>query len=272
MKKEVIISEFSGYCYGVERVMDLVDKNPGTNTLGPVIHNPGIIRQLEGNGHYVISDVKDATGKVVVRAHGVPKHVKEEARTLGLKLIDGTCPYVSSEQKYAQMLNKDGYQVVIIGRKGHPEIEGVKSYADNPIIISTLEEARQLGYFEKLGVVVQTTMQQNIFWNIADELKAHCKELMIRNTICDDTEKRQKAALDLATKVDLMIVVGGFNSSNTRHLNDLCSGLVDSYHVETESDLKEEWFLGKDKIGISAGASTPAETIESVKKYIEGMD
>jgi 4-hydroxy-3-methylbut-2-enyl diphosphate reductase IspH len=254
MKKEVIVSEFSGYCYGVERVMDLVDKNPNTNTLGPVIHNPGIIRQLEEKGYHVISDVKDAIGKVIVRAHGVPKHVKEEAKTIGLKL------------------NKDGYQVVIIGRKGHPEIEGVESYADNPIVISTLEEARQLDYFEKLGVVVQTTMQQGIFWNIAGELKAHCRELMIKNTICDDTEKRQKAALDLAGKVDLMIVIGGFNSSNTRHLNDLCAGLVESYHVETESDLKEEWFAGKYSIGISAGASTPAETIEKIKKYIEGMD
>jgi 4-hydroxy-3-methylbut-2-enyl diphosphate reductase len=270
MPKKIYLADVHGFCFGVKRALDIaLEQKAPAVTLGKLIHNSHVIRELEQKGISHVDSVDKANGTIIIRAHGAPRQVIEKAKEMKLNVVDATCPLVKNLLKISQQLEEEGFQVVIVGDSSHPEIEGITSYLSNPLVIRDLDQARKLGTFDRIGVVSQTTQSQKNFEEIAGELKQHCKELRAVNTICRATEQRQNAALELAKKVDLMVVVGDKESSNTRMLAELCSAVVQTEQVEDASKLKPEWFSGREKIGITAGASTPERIVQEVVAKIK---
>jgi len=275
---EIYLAEHAGFCFGVKRALELAESLAGQEnvyTLGPLIHNPQVIKDLEKQGIKCVESLSEIPkGKVIIRAHGVPPQTIFQARALGLKVVDATCPYVKKVHKLTKRLQKGGYQVVIFGEKDHPEVIGVKGNSENSVVLESLEEIATIGYYDKIGVVSQTTQSPKKYGALTEELKKHAKKLEVYNTICDATEKRQQSALELAKKVDLMIVLGGLNSGNTRRLAELCSKETTTVHVEQYSDIEKKILEGKILVGITAGASTPdyliKELISDLNSYQVG--
>ncbi len=268
---KVVLAKNSGFCFGVKRAIELALKTKEKiYTLGPLIHNPQVVAQLEQEGIVTIDSINDIErGKIIIRAHGIPRSVITRAKKKDLSVIDATCPFVQNVQQIAESLSKDGYQVVIIGEANHPEIIGIADRVKNPIIIEDVSEVSGIGRFEKIGVVAQTTQSEENYKKIIHALKKHSKKLKVFNTICNATKKNQNAAKGLAKKVNLMIVVGGYNSGNTRRLAKLCSEIVETKHIEVADELKKKWFEKKEIIGITGGASTPDWIIREVIERIE---
>lgn len=273
---EIILAEHAGTCRGVKRSIKLAfdavnHGNSHTYSLGPIIHNPQVVEKLEEKGVKVVDNVKSIDrGTVIIRTHGAPPLVKEALTKKSVKIVDATCPMVGKSQKIASQLVKEGYKVAIIGEREHPEVKGVVGFAkNNAIVVNTVEEANAMQKFIKLGVLAQTTITVEKFKDIISVLISKAKELRIFNTLCDETRKTQKFTSDLADEVDVMIIVGGKNSANTKHLVEICeSKNVNTHHIEEKYELKKEWFKGKSKIGVSAGASTPDWIIEDVLKQL----
>lgn len=273
------IAEVSGFCFGVERVIELVErksKESPVDTLGPLIHNPVVVRELERKGIKAISSLKETEKKVVViRAHGVPPEVYREAERLGIQLCDGTCPFVKIVQNMAKKLYENGYEVVVVGKKHHPEVIGVAGYTEGKAhVVSSPEEARSIPLKKKrVGVVVQTTFRFDIFSSCVEELMKRVHEVKVFNTRCSDTDRRQKAAIKLAREVEVMIVVGGRNSSNTRRLFELVEKQgVKTYHIERPDELVPEWFIDIKEAGIVSGASTPQRVVDEVVNKIKSFE
>jgi len=274
-KMKIYLAEHAGFCFGVKRAMDIVSELIGEDdvyTLGPLIHNPQVVKDLEEKGIKCIEDlVEIPKGKVVIRAHGVPPETIQKANDLELGVIDATCPYVTKVHNLTKKLDREGYQVIILGEKKHPEVIGIKGNSENAIVIEDLEEVKNLDKYEKIGLVSQTTQSNNKFKLLARKLEKYSDEIKIYNTICNATDERQKAAVKLAEQMDLMIVLGGYNSGNTRRLAELCSEETETLHIEKFSDIDQKVLQGKKKVGVTAGASTPdyliKELIEELNKY-----
>ena len=268
---KVVLAKNSGFCFGVKRAIELALKTKEKiYTLGPLIHNPQVIAQLEQVGIVAIDSIDDIeSGKIIIRAHGIPRSVINRAEKKKLSVIDATCPFVQNVQQIAESLSRDGYQVVIIGEANHPEVIGIADRVKNPIIIEDVSEVSGLGQFKKIGVVAQTTQSVENYKKTIQELKKHSKKLKVFNTICNATKKNQDAAKNLAKNVNLMIVVGGYNSGNTRRLAKLCSEFVETKHIEIADELKKEWFKKREIIGVTGGASTPDWIIHDVIERIE---
>lgn len=270
---KVYLAEHAGFCFGVKRAIDIATKLIGQEnvyTLGPLIHNPQVIEDLEKNGIKCLEDLTEIpSGKIIIRAHGVPPKTIQEAEQKGLEVIDATCPYVKKVHNITKKLQDQEYQVIIFGEKDHPEVIGVKGNSENAIVIENPEEIASIGSYKKIGLVSQTTQSPKKYEIIAEELKKHAKELKVYNTICDATEKRQQSAVDLAKKVDLMIVLGGLNSGNTRRLAELCNKETTTVHVEKYSDIEKKVLEGKETVGITAGASTPNYLIKELVRELE---
>ncbi|MDP2907436.1 MAG: 4-hydroxy-3-methylbut-2-enyl diphosphate reductase [Nanoarchaeota archaeon] len=270
---KVYLAEHAGFCFGVKRAIDLATKLIGQEnvyTLGPLIHNPQVIEGMEKNGIRCIEDLTEIPeGKIIIRAHGVPLQTIQKAKQKGLEVIDATCPYVKKVHNITKKLQNQGYQVIIFGEKEHPEVIGVKGNSENAIVIENLEEAQKLSGYKSIGVVSQTTQSKEKFETVIEELKNHTKDLTVYNTICDATEKRQQSAVELSKKVDLMIVLGGLNSGNTRRLAELCNKETTTIHVEKFSDIEKKILENKENVGITAGASTPDYMI---KELIQGLE
>ena len=268
---KVVLAKNSGFCFGVKRAIELALKTKEkVFTLGPLIHNPQVIALLEKKGIVAIDTIDDIErGKIIIRAHGIPRSVVRKAEKKKLSVIDATCPFVQNVQQIAESLSKDNYQVIIIGEENHPEVIGIADRVNNPIIIEDVSEISRLGQFEKIGVVAQTTQSVENYKKTIRELRKHSKKLKVFNTICSATKKNQNAAKELAKNVNLMIVVGGYNSGNTRRLAKLCSEIVETEHIEVADELKKEWFEKKKIIGVTGGASTPDWIIHEVIKSIE---
>ncbi|MCR5176581.1 MAG: 4-hydroxy-3-methylbut-2-enyl diphosphate reductase, partial [Anaerovibrio sp.] len=206
-------------------------------------------------------------GTVIIRSHGVGPSVYKRVEDLGLNMVDATCPHVRKAQMSAKMLSDEGYQVVIIGEKCHPEVRSILEWAgEDAVSIETEAEADSLQRFGKLGIVAQTTFSGEKFKKIVARLLEKSADLKILCTICTATDQRQGAAVKLASQVDMMIVIGGKNSANTTRLAQLCSEKCKTYHVETADELCDDWFDKIKKIGITAGASTPDWIIKEVYK------
>lgn len=277
---EIIVAEPKGFCFGVKRSIDMVEKaikdgKKNIQIFGPIVHNPQQIALLEKKGVKMVNTIDEIQpGTVFVRAHGVSpdvfKKIKEKAGVV--EVIDATCPFVKVEQEYARKLAEEGYQVIIIGEKNHPEALGAQGYAPGSIIIGSVEEARELKETPKIGAVVQTTLEPEAVDDIVAELYHKAKEVRVFNTICQSTKMRQPAARKVAQEADIMIVVGGKNSGNTRRLAEVCSRIKPTYHIETAAELKNDWFKGVNKVGISAGASTPEFIIDEVIEEIKQID
>ncbi len=275
----VVIADKAGACYGVARALQIAErvieeKGPGVYTLGPLIHNPKVIASLEQDGVRVVEDPRQAKrgAVIIMRAHGVAPEVEQRAVEAGLEAVDATCPYVKKVHKAVERLERDGYQVVVAGEQGHPEVEGTCGHGHDVAVVGSAEEAQKVAFARRLGVVVQTTLSRETLREIVSALVGRCEELRVIDTICEATSERQQAAAELAKSADVMVVIGGKSSANTRHLFDICEGIcAATHHVEDAEELDAAWFEGAQMVGITAGASTPDNQIESVYESIRRL-
>lgn len=268
---EIRIAENCGFCYGVKRAVnmaqDISDQLERSYTLGPIIHNPQVVSNLEEHGVYAVDSLDEIPGgTVIIRSHGVGPAVYEEATDKGLKVVDATCPHVKKAQQDAKSVIDSGMSLVILGEKKHPEVISINLWAQNKgIVIETEEEAKILPFVENRGVVVQTTFSLFKFQSIIDILEEKTQNLKVFKTICTATQERQNSAVELAKTVDLMIVVGGKNSGNTNRLAEVCRDVgCTTYHIETAAELQLDWFNHVQTVGVTAGASTPDWIIKEV--------
>jgi 4-hydroxy-3-methylbut-2-enyl diphosphate reductase len=267
-----------GFCYGVKRAIKIAEEHPNSSTYGPLIHNKDEIERLKSNFNVSLanslSEAKDSQS-VVIRTHGIPKDELKELKKEGKKIINATCPFVTTPQQIVERMSKEGYTIVIFGDKNHPEIKGVVSYAqDNREAFVVLEpkDIQTLPLKSKVAIVAQTTRKPSEFSKIVSALILRTKEVRVFNTICNATFENQDAAAELAKEADVMIVVGGKHSSNTKQLYLICKNYCkSSYHIENESELKMEWFSRKALCGISAGASTPDWVVQNVIERIREL-
>jgi small subunit ribosomal protein S1 len=274
---KIIAAEHRGFCYGVRRAVtmaqDCIGMQGEIHTLGPIIHNPQVVNDLAEKGIDVINDLSlvNDEGTIIIRSHGVGPNVYNQAEKKKMHIVDATCPHVKKAQQAAYELLQDGYTVVVIGEKNHPEVKSIVEWSNNEaIIVETVVEASKVPTISKLGIVVQTTFAGELFQEIVSILKEKCDELKICRTICTATDLRQQAALELASKVDVMLVVGGKNSANTTRLAQLCQDAGNVvYHIETADELLLNNFCGTQIVGITAGASTPDWIIEEVYQKMQ---
>ena len=267
-----------GFCFGVKRAIKIAEDTPNSKTYGPLIHNKDEINRLkEGFNIGLANSLEDVEDKdsIVIRTHGIPKKELAELKKRDTKIIDATCPYVTTPQKIVENMSLDGYSIVIFGDKDHPEIKGVVSYAkdlDDAFIVLDESELDELPLKSKVAVVAQTTRKPSDFLKITSALILKHKEIRIFNTICNATFENQDSALELAKRADVMVVIGGKHSSNTKQLHSICkSSCVDSYLIENQTELKSEWFRDKNLCGISAGASTPDWIVQNVINEIKNI-
>ena len=270
---EVILAEYLGFCYGVKRAIKLARDSASPDgkacTLGPIIHNPQMVARLEAEGVGMVDalDQMQDDGTIIIRSHGVGPHVYDDAEQRQLHIVDATCPHVKKAQMAAHDLVKDGYSVVIIGEKRHPEVKSIFEWSGHKAaVVETVEEAALLPAIGRLGIVAQTTFSSDKFKQIVLCLLDKSNDVKILRTICTATDQRQAAAIELARKVDLMLVIGGKNSANTTRLAQLCADECKTYHIETVNEVQDNWFDKIEKIGITAGASTPDWIIKEVYK------
>ncbi len=266
-----------GFCYGVKRAIKIAEEHPSSSTYGPLIHNKDEINRLKKNFNIgLVESFKEAqeVDSIVIRTHGIPKNEYKELKAEGKEIINATCPYVTTPQQIVEKMSKDGYSIVIFGDKNHPEIKGVVSYAEdlrNAFIVLEASELDKLPLSSKVAIVAQTTRKPSDFMKIVNALILKVKEVRVFNTICNATFENQDSAAELAKRADVMIVIGGKHSSNTKQLHSICKNYCsDSYLVENETELDPKWFEEKELCGISAGASTPdwvvQKVIDTIKK------
>ncbi len=273
---KIVLASSYGFCFGVKRAIKIAEENPSSKTYGPLIHNKDEINRLkEGFDIGLANSLDDVEERdsVVIRTHGIPKKELSELKSRDTTIIDATCPYVTTPQKIVEKMSSEGYSIVIFGDGNHPEIKGVVSYAkdlDDAFIVLEESELEDLPLKSKVAVVAQTTRKPEDFIKITSALILKHKEVRIFNTICNATFENQDAASDLAKRADVMIVIGGRHSSNTKQLHSISKyHCKDSYLIENEKEISKEWFDNKELCGISAGASTPDWIVQNVIDKIE---
>lgn len=280
MERPVIeIAAKAGVCFGVQRALDLAlatESYPDqpVHTLGELIHNPIVVKELEDRGVRLVDDVKNASaGTLIIRAHGVAPQVTAQAEDAGLTVVDATCPFVKRVHEAVDALVAEDYQIVILGEPGHPEVEGIRGHATpDAFVIAEPDELTAVNLRPRVGLVVQTTQTERKLQEVVDLLLPRVKELRVYNTICAATRERQEAAAELASCCDVMIVIGGRNSGNTRRLAEICGSLCpNTHHVQSSDELEAGWFTDAHHVGITAGASTPQDHIQQVFQAIEDM-
>ncbi len=273
---KIELAESYGFCFGVKRAIKIAEENRNSATYGPLIHNANEIDRLKNDFNVALSENLDsfrAGDTAVIRTHGIPKQELSTLNERNVNVIDATCPYVTKPQQICEEMSAQGYDIVIFGDESHPEIKGVKSYAiGNVFVVNSPSEIDRLNLREKVATVAQTTRKIEEYQQIVGKLMADHKEVRVFNTICNATFDNQDAVRDLAQKADVMIVIGGKNSSNTKQLHSIAKEYCqDSYHIESQNDLQSEWFSEKKFCGISAGASTPDWIIDDVISKIKSL-
>lgn len=275
---QIIVTQNAGFCFGVERAItmafDATREHEGDIfTLGPIIHNPQVVQNLSEEGVHAKEDVEEIeSGTVIIRSHGVEagtmKKVKEKS---SVNVLDATCPFVKKVQSNAELMSSEGYDVLIVGDKKHPEVKGIVSYIRGPVhVAGSVRDVEKLPKIKMLGIVAQTTQSKENFDKIVEACMSKAEEIKICNTICDATEVRQYESTDLAKKVDCMIVIGGYNSANTKRLTSLCREIQpNTHHIESVDAIDGNWFNEIKRVGVTAGASTPSTVIEEVRAKIE---
>ena len=274
---EVIVAKTAGFCFGVERAVNQVydqikNENGPIYTLGPIIHNEEVVRDLEEKGVKVLNSENEVLtlteGTVIIRSHGVGKHIYDMLKAQGVQIVDATCPFVKKIHRIVQEQNLQGRRVIIIGDETHPEVEGIKGWGDaRTMVVKNEEQMEKLPSFtgEKLCIVSQTTFNYNKFKDLVEKFEKKGYDILVLNTICNATQERQVEAERIASQVDAMIVIGGKNSSNTRKLYEICQKeCKDTYYIQTLDDLNPESVNSVRSVGITAGASTPKKIIEEV--------
>ncbi len=273
---KIELAENYGFCFGVKRAIKIAEENRRSATYGPLIHNAKETDRLKRDFQVALTENLDdfkAGDTAVIRTHGIPKQELELLKSRQVNVVDATCPYVTKPQQICEEMSEQGYDIVIFGDEAHPEIRGVKSYAKRgAYVVMSVGELEQIRFKEKIAVVAQTTRKVEEFLKIVNYLIPRYKEVRVFNTICNATFENQDAVRDLSKKADVMIIIGGKNSSNTKQLHSIAQGhCPDSYHIEGPDDIEEAWFEGKTLCGISAGASTPDWIIEQVIERIKAV-
>ena len=273
---KVVLAENYGFCFGVKRAIKIAEEHPNAFTLGPLIHNKLEINRLKLDfkvGLYEsLNDVKkDDT--VIIRTHGIPKDELAKIKKTASKVINATCPFVTTPQQIVKKMSEENYSIVIFGDSTHPEVMGVKSYGDDVHIVLEKDELADCRFkFEKIATVAQTTRNKEKYLEIVNHLILTHKEVRVFNTICDATFENQAAAEKLSRKCDVVVVIGGKNSSNTKQLLEICKkNCIDSYLIEDKNELDPKWFDGKNICGVTAGASTPEWIINKVVEKLRNI-
>ncbi len=286
MLHKILLAEHSGFCFGVRRAIRIArhaaseSKQP-IYSLGPLIHNRQEVERLKEKGIHVAKTLRGIkTGTVIIRSHGIHPELLKKAKSKGLSIVDATCPFVQKVHQIVSFLKKEGYGIIIIGEKNHPEVMALPGvirstkplrYITSSVVkvVEKPSDVKKIHGKRKLGIVSQTTQTIENFNEIVSAILPKASELRIFNTICMETFKRQESAKKLADRVDSMLVVGGYNSANTRRLAEICRKTgTETHHIETAGEIKAVWCRGKKVIGITAGASTPNWIIKSVVKKI----
>jgi 4-hydroxy-3-methylbut-2-enyl diphosphate reductase len=269
---EIVLAKSAGFCFGVKRATQMAfeasEEHDRICSLGPIIHSPQVVQKLAEKGVTVIDEVEAIPeGAVIIRSHGVTAGEMKALHERDLTIVDATCPFVKKAQEYAARLAAEGYTVIIVGEAEHPEVQGIVSYADvgKVQVVANAAEAVALPRMGRVGIVAQTTQSFENLRQVAEICLEKCQELHIFNTICDATTVRQNEARAVAGQVDVMLVIGGFNSANTSRLAQICREIQPAtYHLETAGEIQRAWFAGVSRVGITAGASTPRWLIDEV--------
>ncbi len=273
---QITKTEETGFCFGVKRALKTLEeaakKHGVVETVGPVVHNQQVVDQFTRLGVKVVADPDDVKGNVaVISSHGLPPQASDKLKSRRLTIIDTTCPNVRKAQLAAKRLSEAGFWLVVFGDPAHPEVKAILGWADQQGM-ATLESsdvARLDKYPKRVGILSQTTRNESDFTRFVNDLTSlllpHVQELSVLNTLCDVTRRRQAAALDLARKVDLMIVVGGRNSANTRILAEICASAgTETHHIETATEIQDSWLRHGRLVGVTSGTSIPDNVIDEV--------
>ncbi len=278
--KNVVLAKSAGFCFGVKRAVNTVYEEAGKGTVytyGPIIHNEEVVKDLEKKGVKVVEDLEDfktlPKGTVIIRSHGVEKRVYDFLKEQDFKVVDATCPFVLKIHKIVEEHSKKGEHILIIGNDRHPEVEGIKGWCEKAhrTVIQTKEEAENftLDGTQKICIVSQTTFNYKKFQELVEIFEKKGYDIIVLNTICNETEERQTEARSIAKDVDAMIVIGGKSSSNTQKLFEICKmECENTYYIQTLDDLDLTKLKSIDNVGITAGASTPNNIIEEVQKNV----
>ena len=276
---KVTVAKALGTCFGVQDAIDLAMDEAYRNKLtiiGQLVHNPQVVEDLRIRGVNIVDKLDEtiSTANVMITAHGAPESLHETARKMGYNVIDASCPLVLRVHKAIAGVVREGFHPVVIGQASHVEVKGIIGDLQDYPIIANEDELSTLAPYKKIGIVSQTTQQIQHVKNLIAKLREVYPEMEVRfqDTVCQPTKDRQVAARELTNEVDLMIVIGGYNSSNTKKLKMVCdeSG-VEAFHIERASQLEPEMFDGREHVGIPAGTSTPREVIEEVYLAILSM-
>ena len=277
---KIQIAQHAGFCSGVEKAYDIALENSKKNVpvyvLGYLVHNAFVIHKLESLGLKSIRSLSEIPAgqkcALIISAHGVGPDIYEEAEKRCVEIVDTTCAWVKKAQKIAHDLAKTGHQIIIAGDKDHTEVKGIAGWAgeNRAFIVENPSDLKGIFLSDKVAVVAQTTQSQENFDAIVGELKDRVKELVVHNTICGATFRRQSSAVELAKKSDLMLILGDRRSANTKRLKELCekTGTL-TFQIQDAAELDKKWLNSKTNIGITAGASTPQEIISQVVNKIK---
>ncbi len=281
---KIIVAPSAGFCFGVKRAVNMAldaaeQYKPSEKliTLGPIIHNPQVVKSLEDKGVFSIDDIETGGyNSILIRSHGVKAEVMQTLKSKGVRIIDATCPFVKKAQNYINEAALKGYFIIMVGDKNHPEVQSVISFANKErfLVINNLADLEKVPVNEKLALISQTTQDVNFYKQVIDEINKIAKDkAVVFDTICDATMIKQEESRIIASNVDVMLVVGGYNSANTNKLKNICREIQhNTYHIETENEVNPEWFRNAKSVGITAGASTPDWIIEKVLKKVHDID
>jgi len=266
---EINLAKNYGFCFGVKRAIDMAEESKNATTMGPLIHNDEEINRLKKNFNVTTAHTMDEIGdaqKVIIRTHGIVKDDLAKLQASSVEVIDATCPFVTKPQEIVEEMSQKNYKIIIFGDENHPEVKGVKSYAVNgATVILSIDELKNVPLGPKIAIVSQTTKKYTEFMKIVNYLVERVSEVRVFNTICNATFENQDAASELSMNSDVMIVIGGKNSSNTKQLLNISEeNCADCYLIENDKELDKTWFVGKKKCGVTAGASTPDWIIEKI--------
>ncbi|MFC1947519.1 4-hydroxy-3-methylbut-2-enyl diphosphate reductase [Chloroflexota bacterium] len=275
-------SPMTGFCFGVKRAIESLEEvareREQIETLGAVVHNRQVMQRLADIGIKVADSVEEIKGNtVVISAHGVGPQVEEEIRKRNIEIINYTCSFVKRAQTAARRLARAGFFVIVHGDVNHPEVKGILGWADGKgLATMDIDSLTTLDNFpRRIGVLSQTTQIPAFFTTFVKNLVDHAlnkdTEIRIIDTICHDIRERQKVTLDLASKVDIMLVIGSNTSANTNHLAKMCATATKTYQVETADEIQPSWFKGSEHVGVTSGTSAAEETINEVVFRLESL-
>ena len=285
--KNVVLAKSAGFCFGVKRAVNMVYDEIGKSvdgggsipiyTYGPIIHNDEVVKDFASKGVTLVKDLSElahlSKGKIIVRSHGISRAEYEEMEQYGFTVVDATCPFVRKIHKIVDEHSKQGEYIIIIGNPTHPEVCGIRGWVngDDVSIIESKEEAENfaLSSDKKVCIVSQTTFNYNKFQDLVEIVSKKGYNISVLNTICNATEERQTEALEIAKKVEAMIVIGDKHSSNTQKLFEICNTECEkTYYIQTSKDMDYSLLESVNNVGITAGASTPNNIIEEVSKNV----